>query len=352
MNNSIVKVELIKKEDSNGVPILQDRARKTIRVTLNSNGGYSLKLSQEQKLRFFKELIPKWKGTNSPEDAQLEYEFIRDFGVKLTSKQKTIDTSTARGALEYLILLNSKDVVQNSTEIKKKPYATHIIIDENVEANIKNKNYSNKRKAFAVLDRLRTRAEKVDFLKFFNIDGVKLTPSVVDNKLYQFADETPESFVRLGEEFIDGARERAMLFEALHYKVLEEDGTGIYFHDTMIGENNEYAIRFLKDVRNSNLKLKISRALEDRKEKSPVVDKYADEVVTESREEEEIEEEEPSLLESADEITGNDFNADDFDVDADKTTEVQKESEKPVTTKAEGKPTVNKLSFNRANVAR
>lgn len=254
----------------NDMPALQAGCAKSIGILNDAQArGLALRLSNEDKEYFFTELIRGWNGDGKALDRQLEHEFLRDFSVKLRDEDNIINRNTLLGQFQWLVLSNHKEIANGTEEMKKKPQAKWVMIDEEVEAVVKYARTSVKKLAYQSLVNLKTKADKVEFLKLFgeNVEG--MSDIVIENRLDEKAEMESQKVVNFIEDVSKDKAERIILFDGKLYGVLKEEENGIFFGNQSIGINDDYAIATLKDAKKQDIKIAIMKHIKEVRDKNP-----------------------------------------------------------------------------------
>lgn len=140
---------------------------------------------------------------------------------------------SAQEKLHYCLLRASSKVALSLTDALDKPEAEYVMVSEEREAEISNKKYEIKTKAFkrfAVM----SITEQMDFLKVFEEGKFKITksasPDFIASTLGKVVDENPAKFL----EVIEDKNFKAMVFlqDCLGIKAITKAGTKYYVNGT------------------------------------------------------------------------------------------------------------------------
>lgn len=189
-------------------------------------------------------------------------EFWHDFRVvMLGEKEKTFNTISPLQELEVLFLKGHKRVANSFLD--KTLSSDYYIVDENAEAQVTNNKAAVKIKANLLFSSL-TSDQKKDILKLYPgfSKTEKVSPSVVEAKLYEELEKNPAKFVSLTE---DNKRDMKILVKDLvDNQILRKNRNAYYYGDDVLGHDEESTITHLEDPKNQGLKIALMQELEDK----------------------------------------------------------------------------------------
>jgi len=223
-----------------------------ISTYFRANGRKYTGLSDEDEERLSKKLSLDLNPTS---------DFWNTFFIRMSDKPLMLDISDPVDELKYLFLKSHKLIAPSLQE--KKASAKYVIVNQEAEAEVKNKRAKIKRNAIKSFDKLST----TDIMKALRLYGYKSdTVSIgqAEAKLFDLVETDPEKFLTI---WVDNKyRETQFMIEAAIAKNIIRKNKSAYMYGTeIIGHSLDDTIIFLEDKKNQDLKLVISNEIEVKK---------------------------------------------------------------------------------------
>lgn len=259
-----MKVILTKKmsDDWSKVDIYQGCKHRIGSYYKRNGRRYTGDLSEREQERFSKAL-----GINFDDKS----DYWDNYHVMLDSKNKLIfNTENIEEEWDVAFLENHKDVAKGYTD--RKPGTLYVLIKEQDEAEVINKRAQIEIKAVTEYGKL-TPEQMRKVLRLFGHNPNSVSNEVVQSTLYQIVKDDPAKFIQLWVENAD-KEVQFLIEEAVANNVLRNNKTIYKYGTDVIGYTLEEAIDYLKDPRNSTLRLAIVAQLEGKKtSEAPIEDR-------------------------------------------------------------------------------
>lgn len=273
------KVHVLLIDSATGIPKKLPGTRATkAPVTDENTGACKCPISEEMKKHIFPFLIAGWgENVEVSTRIKMEKDYLSTVNVKLVAGERnTIKLFDAqgnpnpKGILDYHILMQHEwDIARTHASIKDKPWSTWVIVNEEEEQKHKVSNGKVKATAFDVIRNLKTRQERMDFLKLMGDSVYDMTPDAIEATLYDYAEQMPMQIIALGKDEAKTRTEKLLIYDALAFKVLTNEN-GIYFNNKYLGIDTEDAVKFLKDKSNQDIKQSLFAVVETKREQNPI----------------------------------------------------------------------------------
>lgn len=135
-----------------------------------------------------------------------------------------------------------------------KPFATHVVSDEDAEVRIKASKIELIEEAISI-SRSFDIEQKTNILQLLVEEPVKgRSPNYISTKLHGIINETPQEFLKWAKASKDDIYTRAFILEAYHRSVIRKEGSAYYFHDELLGYDMDTTVEFMLNPNNQKLK--------------------------------------------------------------------------------------------------
>jgi len=227
---------------------------------MDSTGTVVTGLTRDDEERLGK-LLKKDLSPSSP--------FWYEYSIIMMDKPKDFNLDIPEHELAYKFMLAHMRVANSITDRHQFPYADYVIYNEETEAQVKNKEFTNKRKANIEFEKL-SLDQMVGILKLYpnyaNLTSV--SPDVISAKLYEELEKDSDKFLRLiGDKKLDM---KIFLKDLVAAAVLRKNKSAYYYGDDNIGHDEESTITYLEDPENNGLKVALSKELANKTKKEKV----------------------------------------------------------------------------------
>lgn len=179
--------------------------------------------------------------------------FWDTFAVKLGKQDLILYTDNPYDELQYLFLKSHKRVANGLNKIT--PSTDYVIINRDSEAEEANKINKIKREAYREMDKMSIE----DMRKCLRIYGIKsdtMSNELVEAKMSEQIENSPKTFMN---RWVDNPNKEInfVIEEALSKNIIRRNRTQYYFGTDTIGNGLEDVIAYLKDKKNSDIKMAI-----------------------------------------------------------------------------------------------
>jgi hypothetical protein len=190
-------------------------------------------------------------------------DFCSEFIITITERGLALNLSHERDRLIYSILKTGSypNIVVNPEVIENLPHTCDFyILDEQVVAQAKNKKFEVTLEALNKLNGL-TQIQLTDFLVFYGLPTVNVTPEVAKAKMVDEVNKDPKKFLDLlsNQELLN----QTILFKkCVEAKIIYIDSKshGYVFNEVYLGATEQEAITKINDPKNDSLKSAIIAA--------------------------------------------------------------------------------------------
>ena len=231
--------------------LMLEGARVTLAPYSNLYGIFKCDIDQEQfeKTSLFKEGI--YKTLN---------DYLINAKIVLTSRETVLFPDENETHMLIVSWLKYHPEVAWSTE-NINPYSTKFVAFSEVE---KAKNELDKAKtrlaAYKAVEELRTDEMRDILLWAFGISSYTSHESVVQEKLFSFAETQPEKVIAAIKDSSRGTK--AIISKALQKNILKKRNNSIFYGDTFLGTDLEQAAAMLDSLENQEIKIAIKKSIE------------------------------------------------------------------------------------------
>lgn len=228
----------------------------------NRIGGYETGLSDEDVEKYGKKLGFSLDNLFNPEK---EHPFWSNkIGqVKLENSTVYFDTSKPLDYVKVKLIRVSKYVANSMAEWEagKWPDATHVIYDENEEADTKATSIQKRNRAIQLAGKMNL-DEKATMVLIINKKYVKnKSLNYIDVEIDEAIENHVDDFIRYAEMDLQDIQVRGSILEGLHRQILTEEGSSIYYMGERIGFDIEDAMKWFQSPDNQKLKVAILERL-------------------------------------------------------------------------------------------
>lgn len=205
----------------------------------------------------------KYTGLNKEDEKRLSEELSLDlkpiskfwntFFIRMSDKPLILDTEDPMDELKYLFLKNHKLVAPSVSE--KKATAKYVIINQEAEAEVKNKKSKIKRDATIAFSKLSS-TEMKKALRLYGYKSESISAEQVEAKLFDLVEADPAKFL---ESWVNNKdRDIEFMIEtAVSKNIIRKNKNAYYYGTDIIGNSLMDAVSYLKDKKNQDLKLVI-----------------------------------------------------------------------------------------------
>ncbi len=211
------------------------------------SGNLYTGLTKEDSTRLEQELgYPE--GQLSPHSS-----FWDTFAVKVGKKDVILNTDKPEDELKYLFLKNHKRVANGLNKIT--PGTDYVLINQDSEAEEKNRINKVKREAYREMDKMSIE-EMRKCLRLYGIRSNEMSNELIESKLSELIEQDPNKYL---EKWVNNADKEInyMIEEALAKNILRKNRTNYYFGTDLIGNGLDDVIAYFKNKANSEIKATI-----------------------------------------------------------------------------------------------
>ena len=180
-------------------------------------------------------------------------EFWKTFGCKIGRDGIILHTENPYDELQYLFLKSHKRVADGINKIK--PSTDYVMTNSDNEAEETNRINKAKREAYREMDKMSIE----DMRKCLRLYGIKsdtMSNELVEAKMAEKIEESPKNFML---EWVDNPNKEInfVIEEAISKNIIRKNRANYYFGTDLIGNGLEDVIAYLKDKKNSDIKMAI-----------------------------------------------------------------------------------------------
>jgi hypothetical protein len=228
----------------------------------NKLGGYQTGLTDEEAEVYGKKL---GFNLNNLFDPEKEHPFWSQkiAQVRLENATTYLDPTKPLDYVKIKLVKVSKYVANSMREWEegKWPDATHVIYDENEEADVKASTIQKRNKAIALASKM-TLDEKATMVLIVNGKYVKnKSLNFIDVEIDEAIEEKVDEFIRYASMDVADMQVRGSILEGLHRQILTQEGAAIYYMGERIGFDIEDAMAWFQSPDNQKLKVAILERL-------------------------------------------------------------------------------------------
>ena len=187
--------------------------------------------------------------------------FWQDLNITVPEKGLELDLDLIEHKLKYRVLLEHPFVAKPGEKVNSSVHMVKIY-DEYAEAKEKNIKFTSKVKAMSIIAKL-SLSEQIEFSKLFGIKSPEsLMTDILFNKLVEFAERDPKTFV---ETYEDKNRDlRILLVNLERAGIITKKGTAYYYNQEVIGANEDLVISYLKETKNQPVLIQLKKLLKSK----------------------------------------------------------------------------------------
>lgn len=226
-------------------------------VDVNTN-RYKTGLTEEEEEKYGKLLGKNLSSLYNPEEPHPFWD-SRQGEVRLENVTQILNPDFADHYVKIAVMKASKFVANSYKEWEEGlwPHATHVLLDEEDEVEIKASKLEAKNQAVLEGSKL-SKERKIEIV--FVISG-KLLKGKSDNFVNvafgELVDKNPEEvlrYIRMNKETMSN---HALVLEAIQKNVFMRDGHRILYHDSVLGQDVSEVITYLSDPKNQEFRIRI-----------------------------------------------------------------------------------------------
>ena len=211
-------------------------------------------LTEDEAKRLEKE-IGYAEGTLSPYS-----DYWNTFAIKITTKEIILHTERAYDELQYLFLKGHKRVANGINNVK--PNNDYILINKDSEAEEANRLNKVKRQAIVEFNKL-SLDDMRKALRLYAFKSDSMSNELVESKLFELVEKDPNKFFLIWVN--NKSKNTQFIIESAVAKNVIRKSRNIFYYGTdIIGNSMEYAIAYLDDKKNQDLKMVIMQEIESK----------------------------------------------------------------------------------------
>lgn len=221
-------------------------------------GRYATGLTPEEQQKYEELMKVDLSDTFKPDEPH-PYFGSKAGTIRLPNHTVIFDTNKPAEYVKVKNMKASKFVANSMKEYNenKWPDATHVMLDETEEVEIKASKVRARNEATLLASKM-TKEDKEGMVQIIEKKSVRgRTEDFVDVEIDAILQEKPEQFLAVAKMGKEDVRIRATVLEAIYRNVLTKEGTGVYYMGELIGLDVESAISWFKDPQNQKLKIAI-----------------------------------------------------------------------------------------------
>jgi hypothetical protein len=209
-----------------------------------NNGRKYTGLDKTDTKRLSEELGMDLKATSN---------FWNTFFIRMSDRPIILDTEDPMDEMKYLFLKGHKLIAPSVSE--KKATAKFVIVNQEAEAEVKNKKSKIKRDAIVAFNKLSTTDMK-KALRLYGYKAEEISIEQAESKLFDVVEGDPAKFLEVWVNNTD--RETQFMIEAAIAKnIIRKNKNAYYYGTEIIGNSLIDTVSYLKDKKNQDLKLVI-----------------------------------------------------------------------------------------------
>ena len=228
----------------------------------NSIGGYQTGLTTEEAEVYGKKLGFNLDNLFNP-DKEHTFWSQKIAQVKLENATIFFDTKKPLDFVKVKLIKASKFVANSMKEWEEGnwPDATHVIYDENEEADVRASSIQKRNRAIQLAGKM-SAAEKATMVLIINKKYVKnKSTNFIDVEIDDAIENHVEDFIRYAEMDLTDIQVRGSILEGLHRQILTKEGESVYYMGERIGFDIEDAMAWFQNPDNQKLKVAILERL-------------------------------------------------------------------------------------------
>jgi hypothetical protein len=201
--------------------------------------------------------------------ASVDKNFWKNYSISLTDTEKILDITREEDLLAYKFLKSFYPIIVTS-ESQKTQDTKYIMIDEEAQAEVKNKRRENMVKAMGYLGKM-SETERASFLKLFGYKTKNMSPAMILDKLSEeiekpaHGNETKTGAEIFIEKYDDREKENRILLESLlQEEILSKKGPAVYYGTDLIGATEDIAVHYFGEPSNQEMKINFIKMLKSK----------------------------------------------------------------------------------------
>jgi hypothetical protein len=237
------KLRIIPYQDSRGKTRIMKNGFCTITAPLSKDPH---NLSNGYKVGFTREQFDKMYQGPLTFD-----QYLDKFKITLQDGTKKLDMSDPNDRLVYETIKFHPYIANSEDDLKNKPEARYIIIDDEKQARKKVTEAQRKITAYKIYGSLMP-SDKRDCLYLYSLNGMDMSDDQADFRLLEMIERDPAAFT---EKYEDQQREdKVFVYKMIHGHVLIKRKNQLYFDETYVGRTVEDVVDMLDKPENNLLK--------------------------------------------------------------------------------------------------
>lgn len=189
-------------------------------------------------------------------------EFWENYAIKLDHKGVLLNTEDSFDEVRYLFLKDHKHV-KNGYNDPLKPMASYVLINEDLEAQEKNKYNKVKRTAIVEVDSMSLN-DMIKCLRIFGVKSDNVSRDVIEAKVNEIAETQPQKFLDL---WVNNKNKEIeyIIKEAISKNAIRKNRNVYYYGSDIIGRSIDETVAFMNSKANSDVKMAILNEIEYKK---------------------------------------------------------------------------------------
>lgn len=250
----IIKIKPISKDSWSGMNRFP-KCKDTIAPN-QRNGAYAVDLGNDEDRRELERRLDLSQGDLSPFS-----KFWRDFTVHIHDKELILDLNNPMDYISYKVLMASPRVAESEKDEHRvlKPKAEYAIYNEEERAKTANMKVNLKKKAWKIFNSASVK-EMRDILKLLGVQAHNASTEIVENKLSEFVEESPEKVIAIKDDA--SFKMKVFLADCIRVKALRRNAGAYFYGDVHLGHDEETTIVFLEDPENQEIYLALKKKLQ------------------------------------------------------------------------------------------
>lgn len=185
--------------------------------------------------------------------------------IKLENATMFFSTDKALDFIKIKMMKSSKYVANSMADYEAGlyPEATHVLIDETEEVELKATKIAIKKKAIVESTKI-SKDKKIQLIMIIGGKNVRgKSDGLVEVELDKLLEKNSKDVLRYIQMDDTEVSLHSMILECLQKSILRKEGHKIFYHDSVLGGDVFDVIKYLKNDENQDLKLRLMSAVTD-----------------------------------------------------------------------------------------